>query len=96
MVGRRIEVTAQRRDGTQFPAELTILEPQRIGNEFSFNAFIRDITRRKRAIEDIRQSEALYHSLMDVLPINVSRTDLDGRITYVNQPFCDTVNRDRR
>ncbi len=91
-VGRRIEVFALRRDGTRFPAELTVLKPQRIGDTICFNAFIRDISQRKLAVDSIQQSEALYHSLVDVLPINVTRTDLEGRITYANQPFCNLVN----
>ena len=93
VLNQRIEVTALRRDGTQFPAELTVLEPQKIGNSLVFNAFVRDITQLKQAVEAIQNSEALYHSLVDRLPINVTRKDLDGRITFANTPFCDLVER---
>ncbi|MEZ6132966.1 MAG: PAS domain S-box protein [Planctomycetaceae bacterium] len=93
ILNKRLEVTALRRDGSEFPAEVTILEPQRIGDSVIFNAFIRDITKRKRAAAAIRGSEALYHSLVDSLPINVTRKDLQGRITFVNQPFCELVGR---
>ena len=91
VLNQRIEVSALRRDGTQFPAELTVLSPQRIGDSIVFNAFVRDITRRREAVEAVQASEALYHSLVDRLPINVTRKDLKGRITFVNRPFCELV-----
>ncbi len=91
LLTKRIEVTALRRDGREFPAEMMILKPQRIGDSFVFNAFVRDITSRKEAVEAIQGSEALYHSLVDSLPINVTRKDLEGHITFVNGPFSELV-----
>ncbi|HVH48144.1 MAG TPA: PAS domain S-box protein [Labilithrix sp.] len=50
VLGKRIEVSALRRDGTEFPAEVAIL---RIPGEDPpvFTGYIRDITERKRAAE---------------------------------------------
>ncbi|MBP2313613.1 PAS-domain containing protein [Azospirillum soli] len=48
MVGRRVEVTAMRRDGTTFPAEMSIA-PARVGDELFFTAYLRDITDRRDA-----------------------------------------------
>ena len=56
ILNRRIEITALRRDGTEFPVELTIT-PIREYDHIIFTAFIRDITERKR-VEDAQQ-EAL-------------------------------------
>lgn len=36
-------------------------------------------------------SDELYHSLVDRLPINVTRVDLEGRITFANQTFSDLL-----
>jgi PAS domain S-box-containing protein len=36
----------------------------------------------------LRDSEALYASLIETLPMNVFRKDLDGRFTFVNRAFC--------
>lgn len=43
--------------------------------------------------ESIASSDELYHSLVDRLPIHVTRINLEGRITFANQPFCDLVGR---
>src|SRR5262249_2829875 len=45
------------------------------------------------AVEALRDSEALYHSLVETLPLNVFRKDLDGRFTYANKLFCQTLNK---
>ncbi len=42
---------------------------------------------RERSAE-LAQSEGLYRSLVDHLPISVCRKDLQGRYTFVNQAFC--------
>ena len=48
VLNRRVEVTALRRDGTTFPAELAVT-PMRVGGAYAFTAFIRDISDRKWA-----------------------------------------------
>lgn len=53
VLNKRIEITALRRDGSEFPVELAIT-PIRLGDRFVFSAFVRDITDRKRADEEIR------------------------------------------
>jgi PAS domain S-box-containing protein len=42
----------------------------------------RDISERKTTEDALKQSEWLYHSLVDNLPVFVVRKDLEGRITY--------------
>jgi len=38
-------------------------------------------------------SDELYHSLVDRLPIHVTRIDLEGRITFANETFCQLVGK---
>jgi len=50
-----------------------------------------EIVERAQADKALRDSEALYHSLVDNLPIYVTRIGLDGRITYVNENYCRLI-----
>ena len=52
VINKRIEITAIRRDGLEFPIELTISQHQ-WGSEMEFSAFIRDITDRKKSAEQL-------------------------------------------
>ena len=57
VLGRRIEMTAVRADGSEFPAELAITRIPLDGPP-SFTGYLRDITERKQAEEELRRSEA--------------------------------------
>ncbi len=56
VLNTRIEITALRKSGEEFPIELTIT-PLKIGDNYIFNAFSRDITERKHAEETLREGE---------------------------------------
>jgi PAS domain S-box-containing protein len=57
VLGRRIEMTAVRADGSEFPTELAITRIPLDGPP-SFTGYMRDITERKRSEEELRRSEA--------------------------------------
>jgi len=57
VLGRRIEMTALRGDGSEFPVEIAITRVPLDGPP-SFTGYLRDITERKRAEEDLRRSWA--------------------------------------
>jgi PAS domain S-box-containing protein len=90
MLGRRTEVLAIRAGGETFPAEMAMTISRADGNPV-FTFFFRDISERKRAEQALRNSEALYHSLVENLPMNVLRKDLQGQFTFANRLFCETL-----
>ncbi len=52
-----------------------------------------ELGERTRAEKSLRDSEALYHSLVDTLPINILRKDLAGRVTYGNRGYCEAMGK---
>ena len=57
MIARRVEMTAMRADGTEFPCELAISRIPLDGPP-SFTGYLRDITERKQSEEQLRRSAA--------------------------------------
>ena len=57
VVGTRVEMTGTRRDGTEFPIELSICRIP-ASDPPIFTGFLRDLTETKRAAESLRSAEA--------------------------------------
>ena len=57
MIGKRVEVIAQRADGSEFPAELTISVSEEVSGKV-FTGFLRDITETKAAADERIMLEA--------------------------------------
>jgi PAS domain S-box-containing protein len=51
------------------------------------------VDERRRAVRALRETEFLYHSLVETLPQNILRKDLNGRFTFANQRFCTGLGR---
>lgn len=54
-----------------------------------------DITEQKRALGALRESEELYTRLVSTIPDIVIRTDLEGRILFVNDYILEATGYDR-
>src|SRR5215211_2388506 len=81
-----------RRDGTRFQAEVVITALRdEAGNLRGFSQVTRDITARKEAEEALRRSLRRMADLKAALDESaiVSTTDRHGKITYVNDRFCE-------
>jgi PAS domain S-box-containing protein len=58
-----------------------------IGNQ------IGQFIRRRRSETALRDSQALYHSLVETLPVNILRKDAQGRVTFGNQRYAEIMGR---
>jgi len=66
VLGRRVEMTAMRADGEEFPVELAISRIPRDGPP-TFTGYVRDVTERKRAEELRNQMAAIVESSSDAI-----------------------------
>lgn len=64
----------------------------RNGRLLYYEGTVEDITHRRQAQDELRNSESLYHSLVETMPQNVFRKDLEGRFTFANQQYCRHYN----
>src|ERR1700691_5046806 len=93
VLGKRIELTAVRADGSEFPAELAITRIPLDGPP-SFTGFLRDITEQKRnesalreAHAQVARSEERWRSVFENSAIGVALTDLNGRFLATNPVY---------
>ncbi len=62
------------------------------GNPLFIGASAKDESKRVSAERRLEESQAIYHSLVESLPINVFRKDLDGKVVFANRRYCDDMN----
>ncbi len=83
VLGKRIEIVAMRSDGSEFPVELAI-KPYRLSETEYFSAYIRDITERKKAELELRESERKANALLESSPAGILAVDGEGQIVFAN------------
>ncbi|MDQ3523138.1 MAG: PAS domain S-box protein, partial [Gemmatimonadota bacterium] len=86
ILNRRIEITAMRRDGSEFPVELTVA-PARWGLQVIFTSFIRDISERKRAEKQL----AARYAVTQVLAASGTVAEA---IPHMLQAICENLGWD--
>ncbi|HKV80255.1 MAG TPA: PAS domain S-box protein [Candidatus Sulfotelmatobacter sp.] len=82
------ELTAMRKNGEEFPVEISFGELTRDGHKV-FTGFIRDISARKHAEEKLRASERTLRELTETIPQMLWSAEADGAVDYCNQRVLD-------
>jgi PAS domain S-box-containing protein len=80
-----IEYTAQRKDGSTFPVSIYSSPILRDGRVAGLRGIIVDITERKRAEENLQESEGRFSAFMDHLPVTAFIKDEQFTNLYVNR-----------
>ncbi len=92
VLGRRVEITALRADGSGFPAELAVTRILLDGLPL-FSAHLRDITDRRAAENSLREARGRLDHLLGSSPsiIYATGAKADGRCTFVSRNLLETV-----
>ena len=86
-LGQAIERTGRRKDGTEFPLELSV-SSWRTPEGLYFTGIIRDITERKQAEAALRQTSARLQATLETAMDGFWRVDMQGRLREVNEAYC--------
>ena len=83
------ETTRRRKDGTLVPVSVSVSPVKDAqGVVIGGSKIARDITRRKRVQEELRDSEARYRESFDSAAVGIAHVGLDGRWLHFNEAVC--------
>jgi PAS domain S-box-containing protein len=83
LLGRAIEMVGLRKDGTEFPLELSLARWNTKEGTF-FSGIIRDITERKRAEDAVARLSHHNELILNSAGEGIFGLDLEGRVTFIN------------
>ena len=86
VLNQRLEMPALRKDGSEFPVELTITSISSQGS-YIFTAFLRDLTERKRA----EQRHSAQHAVVRVL---ATASSIQAAVAQILEIVCTTLDWD--
>lgn len=92
ILNQRIEITAIRKNGSEFPVELTIT-PLDLEGGTIFSAFVRDITEHKEIVEQLKARETFFRQFAEQLPVGVFEVNEEGVCLFTNKMWDVIMDR---
>jgi len=90
IIGKVIEVIAQRKGGEEFPAELSVSATQLNGRWHAIG-IVRDITERKQAETELLKSRQQAQYYLDIVGVMLVSLDAQGKVQLINRKGCEML-----
>jgi len=84
------ELTARRKNGQEFPVEVSFGEMTSNGHRV-FTGFIRDISEKKRAEDELRKQKEVFQKIFENIPVMIILRGQDGHFELVNPEWERTT-----
>lgn len=90
ILGQRVELPAMRKDGSEFPVELTVIPLE--SDPPAFIGFLRDLSERERMKDELAAIREELITVLRAAPVGITVQDPKGKVLYANETAADMMD----